>query len=274
MLVQVIPDHPLRPDVGTRRIRDDAQGDRRVVTPHGDPQGGADAGQHGERGDDRPKPFTRRPRDPTCGGEDQPSRGEIQRSLGDVEARGIEDVRHGQERHADPAEPERLELPIALPREREQRAPQQRAQHAHHEAGIERRRDQGALVGGVIHPQRQREHEEARDIGQRRHTREPDGPGRGAQEHRPDALKSGERVQHDGAGDRVDAPDEHPARDEEPHTTAARPREPEHPRPSDERRRDRRVLLAQKPERPGRGAPADGLTGERGIHREHDEDPR
>src|SRR5256885_13056600 len=38
--------------------------------------------------------------------------------------------------------------------------------------------------GGVVHPQRQREHEEARDIGQRRHSREPDGPGRGAQEHR------------------------------------------------------------------------------------------
>src|SRR2546426_9033895 len=62
----------------TRRIRDDAQGDRRVVTPHGDPQGGADAGQHGERGDDRPKPFTRRPRDPTCGGRSEEHTSELQ----------------------------------------------------------------------------------------------------------------------------------------------------------------------------------------------------
>src|SRR5207244_2932218 len=81
----------------------DAQGDRGIAAPHGHAQRRADAGQHDERGDDGPQHVAWQPCNP-CGRSDtQARRGEVERSLGEVEAGGIEEVRHREQRNPDPA---------------------------------------------------------------------------------------------------------------------------------------------------------------------------
>ena len=274
MRVQVQHHHVGRPCVRAGRVLELAQHHRQLVAPHGNAERRADPARHHHH--------SQHPRQPPrveCGElpqqrprrQRQPHRRQVQRPLRHQHPRRIQQVRHWKQRQPDPSQAERLEFATPAPRQHQQPHPHRQAQQAEQEAPIQGRRHERSLRRRVVHPELEREHEQAGEVRERRHRRQPNRPRRRADEDRR-AVHEGRLVaQHHPAHDDVRGADGYPARRVDRHAAARWPLQTHHPGPRDQRGDNGSVLFAEKPSREGGGGPADAVARERGVHGEHGE---